>query len=304
VSTISLSKPRILIQSFDHIYFNMKIFFTVPVVVMTTSVLAFSIPSIHQIDFKQQPKSDHSYIYGASKTGNVRSPCPALNTLANHGYINRSGKNLTEDMIVEAISSVYKLDKSFAQKLSSSAIKDLGSKRNPGTLDLDALSAHDVIEHDASLTRFDAVQGDNHSFQPDLLHQILNISAEDTIGVPELGQLRTLREAQSLENGGKALSFKQNLVANGESALLLQAFGVRDPNGDLRAPKSSIAAWMSEERLPENWTPVNQITMWSSLRLSLAINGAKKQQMGLLQRLYNWIMEFGNNGFTFAHGSL
>ena len=36
-----------------------------------------------------------------------RSPCPAINALANRGYINRSGKNITYPQIAQASRDVY-----------------------------------------------------------------------------------------------------------------------------------------------------------------------------------------------------
>ncbi|KAJ6582149.1 Chloroperoxidase, partial [Mycena capillaripes] len=40
----------------------------------------------------------------------VRSPCPGLNTLANHGYIPRNGKNITIPMILNAASDAFNID--------------------------------------------------------------------------------------------------------------------------------------------------------------------------------------------------
>ncbi|KAF1787503.1 Chloroperoxidase [Phytophthora cactorum] len=63
--------------------------------------------------------SDHHYFRpsGADVSGfpppnsapNHRSPCPALNSLANHGYLPRDGKALTPQMIREAVMDVYNL---------------------------------------------------------------------------------------------------------------------------------------------------------------------------------------------------
>lgn len=36
-----------------------------------------------------------------------RSPCPGLNTLANHGFINRNGRNITFNQVSDAASKVY-----------------------------------------------------------------------------------------------------------------------------------------------------------------------------------------------------
>ncbi|KAG6614069.1 Aromatic peroxygenase [Phytophthora cinnamomi] len=52
-----------------------------------------------------------------SAAKNHRSPCPALNVLANHGYIPRDGKNVTPLLLQEALVEVYNLDLSLAEFL-------------------------------------------------------------------------------------------------------------------------------------------------------------------------------------------
>ena len=48
--------------------------------------------------------SDESkYEYEAPGPNDSRSPCPALNTLANHGYLPRDGKNIRPDVLQLAL---------------------------------------------------------------------------------------------------------------------------------------------------------------------------------------------------------
>ncbi|KAF7360782.1 HEME-HALOPEROXIDASE domain-containing protein [Mycena venus] len=44
--------------------------------------------------------SRHQWI--APKATDLRSPCPGLNTLANHGYLPRNGRNISIPMMLEA----------------------------------------------------------------------------------------------------------------------------------------------------------------------------------------------------------
>lgn len=46
-------------------------------------------------------ESQHQY--EAPGPNDSRSPCPALNTLANHGYLPRDGKNIRPDVLQLAL---------------------------------------------------------------------------------------------------------------------------------------------------------------------------------------------------------
>ena len=47
------------------------------------------------------------YVNGSENGYYRRSSCPAVNTLANRGYINRSGRNITYEEIAQAARDVY-----------------------------------------------------------------------------------------------------------------------------------------------------------------------------------------------------
>ena len=72
-----------------------------------------------------------------------------LNTLANHGFINRNGKNLTEPQITSALSTWINMEVSVGSELFSFALKTVPP--NSTSFDLDNLAAHNIIEHDGSL---------------------------------------------------------------------------------------------------------------------------------------------------------
>lgn len=81
-----------------------------------------------------------------NSAANHRSPCPALNSLANHGYLPRDGKNLTPELIRNAIVDVFNVDETLAERL---------TRPLPQQLTLADLSVHGFIEHDASLVHDD-----------------------------------------------------------------------------------------------------------------------------------------------------
>lgn len=109
-----------------------------------------------------QIMSEHPY---ERKDSDVRSPCPMLNTLANHGFIARDGRNIKSDDLFNALmhlgapplvtvgilSFVY-------SKLQEANPHDafLNQFHSLNTIDLDRLTVYKVLEHDVSLTRNDS----------------------------------------------------------------------------------------------------------------------------------------------------
>jgi hypothetical protein len=49
---------------------------------------------------------ESQYRYQAPGPNDSRSPCPALNALANHGYLPRSGKDISPD-VLQLVLQVY-----------------------------------------------------------------------------------------------------------------------------------------------------------------------------------------------------
>jgi len=101
----------------------------------------------------------------------VRSVCPALNTMANHGYIPRDGQNLTFSTLFHGLKECYGLSSTLATVLVTGgflAIKRLpfripglsdhirvknpdGSESPGGVVNLHLIGLHNAVEHDASL---------------------------------------------------------------------------------------------------------------------------------------------------------
>ncbi|KAI8607999.1 Chloroperoxidase, partial [Chytriomyces sp. MP71] len=101
-----------------------------------------------------------------------RSPCPAINTLANHGYLPRDGLGVTAAMLQTVMPQVYGIDVAVIKTLTDSDFKletDNTSllvntgvlnateyNATPQYLNLDDLKKHNRNEHDASLSRLDS----------------------------------------------------------------------------------------------------------------------------------------------------
>ncbi|KAL5485471.1 hypothetical protein ACEPAI_8113 [Sanghuangporus weigelae] len=200
-----------------------------------------------------------------------RSPCPALNAMANHGYIPRDGKNLTGTNLTRGLMECYNLSWPLAAFLAWGGVLLLGQV---GALSLHDLARHDRIEHDASLTHPDAVRGEE--FAPvrsdaGLFGAFLDDARGGRIGVRELARARVRRESE----GGAGMTSVQQEIARGEVALVIQIFG-----GDARAvPVETIKTWWGEERLPEEgWKkPATRTTLLGTISWAARIRQAMQE---------------------------
>jgi hypothetical protein len=107
-------------------------------------------------------------------SSDVRSPCPALNTIANHGIIPHTGRGLTVGMLQKALGETYNIAIDVSTVF---ALGGLLTSPHPfkGTFDLSDLKKHNFIEHDASLSRADlAVSGDAVTFRPDIFQGVMD----------------------------------------------------------------------------------------------------------------------------------
>lgn len=73
-----------------------------------------------------------------------------LNTLTNHGHLPRNGKGISKDMAVKVLSDVLNWDKSVVDPLYDFA-QPTNPDPNATVINLDDLTTHNILEHDASL---------------------------------------------------------------------------------------------------------------------------------------------------------
>jgi hypothetical protein len=159
----------------------------------------------------------------AAQVSEHRGPCPALNALANDGYLPRDGK-VTVDQLVHALHERLGIAKSIGTLLAKVAMAKLGTAGEGGTrvLDLADLVQHGFIEHDASLTRPDSRDGDAAAVCPPLVDQLVSLSQDGkTLTLEDLATAHQLRMAQSAA-GGHSVPLKAGVIGTFEAALLYQ----------------------------------------------------------------------------------
>ncbi|KAI8999200.1 Chloroperoxidase [Gaertneriomyces semiglobifer] len=194
--------------------------------------------------------------------GDVRSPCPMLNALANHGILPRDGKNIPPAKYVEALSQVG-CAKDFCASLAYASVLLVPTRKNEDgsvVFGLDDLRKHGGIEHDASLTRNDfdlSPSNDNYSLNRTLYDQLIANANPKTQRLDTTSMARTRKTRQShsrVNNPDPDFGPRQFVLAHGESAILLNFFGHQFGN---EVPVNFADAVFLEERLPyeEGWVP-------------------------------------------------
>ncbi|KAK7057841.1 Peroxidase, family 2-domain-containing protein [Favolaschia claudopus] len=200
----------------------------------------------------------HKWI--APQSTDLRSPCPGLNTLANHGYLPRDGRNISIKMMLKAAIDGFNVG---PDAIIQAAKFGLLSGDAPDTLNLDALKLHNLIEHDASISRNDFdVTGDNLHFNETIFTTLANANpGVDYYNATSAAHVQDERLAISLAtNPNITNTFKEAAIRTRESGLYLSVMG--NPLNGI-APKKFVQIFFREERMPiaEGWKrPTTTIT--------------------------------------------
>lgn len=211
----------------------------------TSSVSALEVGDYYR------PSGDEVSGFAGTTAVYRRSPCPALNTLANHGYLARNGQNITSDALSDALTSVYNLDLVTAQILVNQV---------PSSFSLDYLGTHNLLEHDASLTHRDFYYGDNPMSANATLADDFFARADATgrLGLSAVASTRRDRADECHANNPECkLTLKNTRTAFLEASVLLLVLG----GGDSISVEHA-QSFIVDEKFPDDWTkPMIPVTV-------------------------------------------
>ncbi|KAL4118775.1 hypothetical protein PRIC2_011097 [Phytophthora ramorum] len=212
-----------------------------------------------------RPSGDEVSGFKGSGAKYHRSPCPALNTLANHGYLPRDGKEITPRLLQQALVDVYNLDTSLAELLVSSL---------PAAFTLADMGVHNLLEHDASLVHDDSYsRGDPSRVNSTLASNLLSRGGSDQhLTKMTLAVYRREREADSAAN---TPSFEQEFTSErmvtsySEPAVMLLVMG-DDSAASISVDRAN--SFLVEERIPDDYgKPKTPVTLFWCLWLTLQL---------------------------------
>ncbi|KAI1139076.1 Cloroperoxidase [Hypoxylon sp. FL0543] len=203
-----------------------------------------------------------------------RGPCPMLNTLANHGFLPHDGRNITKDTTVNALASALNFNTSLGELMFSVALV-ANPEPNATFFTLDQLNVHNVLEHDASLSRSDAFFGNNHVFNETIFNETKVYWTEPVLDAAMLANGKVARQLNSKAfNPNYTFTSKIEAFSLGEVSAPIVAFG------DLQAAtvnRTLVEYFFENERFPTElgWSRRTEIVSLEDIsRLTEAVGNA------------------------------
>ncbi|TDZ24899.1 putative sterigmatocystin biosynthesis peroxidase stcC [Colletotrichum orbiculare MAFF 240422] len=176
-----------------------------------------------------------------------RGPCPMMNTLANHGFLPHDGRNLTQDTVVSALNEALNFNQSLGTLMFQMAIV-ANPEPNATFFTLDHLNRHNVLEHDASLSRTDAFFGSNHIFNQTVFDESRKYWTADVLDANMLANSKVARQVTSKAfNPNYTFTATVENFSLGEVAAPIIVFGDMDAG---TVNKTLVEYFFQNERLP------------------------------------------------------
>jgi hypothetical protein len=157
-----------------------------------------------------------------------RSPCPMLNSMANHGWLPHSGKNIDLATIQSAFQAAMGFSTESFVGITQEALA-VSTTGNCSTFHLKDLAYHNAIEHDGSLSRNDKFFGDDLHFNPmiwattALRYGIRVPSSSPVITVKTAAKARAAR-VKDAKLANPAFNLTSQAGSIGETSVFLTAF--------------------------------------------------------------------------------
>ncbi|EIN08073.1 Cloroperoxidase [Punctularia strigosozonata HHB-11173 SS5] len=199
----------------------------------------------------------HPFVAPSRKDGDVRSPCPALNTMANHGYLPHNGKDIGPVQLISGLMRCFGLSFFLATFLTCGSMLLIGQWR---FLSLYDYCRHNGVEHAASLAHPDVRRHDPQrgydeyapsDMSKDLWKKLLQDSADGhVLTVDDIARARVRRERDTTV----PLDRVHAHIARGEIGLVLDIFG--GPKREIPIPV--LEQWWKTEQFPPGWKPTRK----------------------------------------------
>lgn len=195
----------------------------------------------------------------------------------------RDGKNITIAQVEEALMQHLHMDRA----LVSSIARPLNQILHPDhTFDLIDMRRHNVIEHDASMTRLDARQGDNYTFQPAMLQAMLEDAEGGPVTVKTLATSYNRRRRERQADGGAPIPLNLWFVNIVQTVSFLNTAADAtgdDGGGEAELSSDVLKLFYEEERISDVILDNHQTRTLSSL-----LWNASKLMFYVAMGYYRW----------------
>ncbi|KAL1631274.1 putative Chloroperoxidase [Diplodia seriata] len=198
---------------------------------------------------------DSVHYWAPGGPNDFRGPCPMMNTLANHGFLPRDGRNITKANAIRALGDGLNFDAALATIMWEQAII-ANPEPNATFFTLDHLNRHNVLEHDASLSRSDAYFGNNHVFNQSIFDTSRKYWTDDVMTPAMIANSKIFRQVESrAANPDYAFSSTVESFSLGEIAAPFIVFG---DHASETVNRTMVEYFFENERLPSELGWVKQ----------------------------------------------
>jgi len=151
-----------------------------------------------------------------------------MNAIANHGFLNRNGQNISFNDLTQGFLDAMNYTPGIFDAVAAGVV----STGDNVTFNLDQSVKHNVVEHDASISRDDTAHGDALHFNATIWDQTLAHFPGDIITYDQVARMRLdrIKAAQGI-NPQFGLSDAQAKGSFGENGLYMMLFG--DPASEV-----------------------------------------------------------------------
>ncbi|KAJ3561185.1 hypothetical protein NP233_g10348 [Leucocoprinus birnbaumii] len=202
--------------------------------------------------------------------------------MANHGYINRDGKNVSAWSIHNGLKACYGLSTPLSLFLTYVGFVMLKRIR---PIDLFEIGKHNVIEHNASLVHYDTPQGEefapiqiDEGLVSDLISDVKpeKEGADPKVGSSLMNAIDVARARIRREKETGPIDSVHQEIARGEMAIILGVWETTTKE-KVGVPVEWMRRWIGHERLPDDWKPSHKQGLLDTINRSKSIREAMER---------------------------
>ena len=203
---------------------------------------------------------DEHKFKSAKKVGDgaVRSPCPAINTLANHGFIDRYGMDIDPVTLATHLQAVFGVDKQLHLFLLALALAGLFGSPEKLSFNLDELFA---VEKPISL--FLKNPDDKRVLYKNKFEDLVDLAGDGTTVLTvadmqhhHLNLIKTMHCEGTIDEAFSAF-YLQKIAAETVDTLNAFALATSEDFANLEVNIEDLEYFLDENRFPPGWEPRN-----------------------------------------------
>ena len=214
----------------------------------------------HSEIFVVDASCPEQHIWIAPRIDDQRSPCPFVNTIANHGFINRDGTNIDISDMADKLEAVYNVAAEFLHQGPIQQMIDCNQtyedENGVMRFDLERLFDKNCEEHEASMVRADSFFGFDKSKEVDdsLLNNLMRKNpGENTLTLNDVMdyQAERIMESRLVNPETEFREFDvNNMGAQGIFLFLLSSDKTMTT-----VEKDRLYFFLLNEKLPDHFVP-------------------------------------------------